>query len=369
MKCYEYQAKKIFSAYGIPVPRGRVASNPSEAKNIAEELGGDVMIKAQVLVGGRGKAGGIRFASSPDSACEITRDLLESTLKGCAVEKVLVEERLPLRREFYCSITWDRNEKKPLLMVSPHGGVDIEDVPDHMIFSKYIDVPWGLMPFMARPLITRAGLQGSIGNMATNIFNSMYRLFYECDATLVEINPLVETDDGLVAADAKLTIDDDALYRQPSIPLAEELTPLESKMKSLGLAYVELDGDIAIMANGAGMAMATVDAISSLGGYAANFLDVGGGTSADIMAKGISYILENRPKALLINIFGGITRCDEVAKAIVQVDRQTRISIPVVVRLSGTNEDEGIRILQEAGFEATTSMEIAARKAVSLSKE
>lgn len=363
MKLYEYLAKQFLADAGVPTPGGRVATTPEEAAAIAGELG-PVAVKAQVLVGGRGKAGGIKLAGTADEARERAAEILGMNLKGHIVEKVLVEPQLKIDKELYVSITVDANVKKALVITSAHGGVNIEEVPEEHIIKWHVEPGVGIMPFTGRELARRLGLSGDLAKQYAQVLANMWKVFQKHDAELVEINPLAVCDGKIIAADGRLNIDEDALFRHKDLPRVEEGTELELKVRAEGLAFVQLDGDIAVMANGAGMAMGTLDVLSLYGGRPANFLDAGGGASVEPTAKAIEYLLETNPKGMLINIFGGITRCDDVAKAIVQVKESRGIPVPLVVRLVGTNEAEGVRILEEAGISAYKEMGEAARAAV-----
>lgn len=364
MKLYEYLAKGVMASYGIPIPRGGAAGDPGEAERIAASIEGDVVVKAQALVGGRGKAGGIKFAQSPAQAREIARCMLGSQLKGVKVDKVLIEERLRIDKELYVSIAIDARRARPVLIASAYGGMEIEEVPEKEIVRRIIDLPWGLEVFKGREVARRLGLSGRIAGQVSDIIAKLYQVFIGCDAELAEINPLVISGDRVIAADAKLNLDDDALYKHPNLPEVREGTPRELKVKSMGLSYVELDGDIAVMANGAGMAMATLDVLQLYGGRPANFLDAGGGAAMEPMAEAAAILLSTEPSAILVNIFGGITRCDDVARALVSVKKTAGLPVPVVIRLAGTNEEEGVRLLRENGFEAYSTMGEAAKAAV-----
>lgn len=368
MKLYEYMGKNLFVQYGIPVPKGSVAGTADEVKEITAELG-ETVIKSQILSGKRGKAGGIKFTSDPSEAKKFAESLLGRELLGMPVEALLVEEKLNIEKEYYIAITVDGKMKSPVVLASSQGGMDIEEVAEEDIVRVYIDYRVGMMPFVAREISRRMGLKGSEDKQVQDILLKLYKMFIETDAELVEINPLVISGDRVIAADAKVTIDDEALYRHPELPFVEERTEWEKKAHDLGLAYVELDGDIGVMANGAGITMATLDTIQHYGGRAANFLDAGGGAGEEATAQALSLILERNPKAILINIFGGITRCDDVANAFVSVKNSMDIPVPVVIRLVGTNQEEGRRILKEAGIESFNTMHEAAEKAVFLAKQ
>jgi succinyl-CoA synthetase beta subunit len=325
-----------------------------------------VAVKSQVLAGGRGKAGGIRFADTPEEAGRQAAALLGTELQGLRVERVLVEEKLAIERELYLAVTVDASARRPLLIASARGGVNIEEVPEREIVRHHVPVAWGLMPYAARAVAGRIGLGGELVLRFADVALRLYEIFRRYDAELVEVNPLAVVGDRLVAADGRLNVDDDALFRQPELPRTHEATPLEQRVRELGLSYVELDGDIAVMANGAGITMATIDVLARYGGRAMNFLDAGGGAAMEPMAEALAFLVSTRPKAILINIFGGITRCDDVARAIVQVQQTQGIPVPLVVRLVGTNEEEGVRLLREHGIQAYRSMGEAAARVVQL---
>lgn len=368
MKLFEYMGKALFAQYGIAVPKGRVCRTPEEAAAAAREIGGTVVVKSQILSGKRGKGGGIKFADNADEARDAAREILGMTVQGYTVETLLVEEKLQIDKELYLSITVDGAAKKPVIIASAEGGMDIEDVAEEKIMKKHVDIFSGVMPFLARETARRLGLTGATAKELNKFLPALYQMFKEKDAELVEINPLVISGDRLVAADSKVTIDDDALFRQKEAPVVEERTEIEKKAHELGLAFVQLGGDIAIMANGAGMAMGTLDTISYYGGSPANFLDAGGGTGMEGTARALELLLATNPKAIFINIFGGITRCDDVANAFVQVKNSRDIPVPVVIRMVGTNEAEAVGILQENGIEAYKVMHEAAQKVVELAK-
>jgi succinyl-CoA synthetase beta subunit len=366
MKLYEYLAKGVLRDAGIPTAPGEVADSPEAARRIAERIG-PAAVKAQVLVGGRGKAGGIRFGETGPEVEAAARAILGMDLKGYRVEKVYVEAKLEVARELYLSVSTDRAAKRPLIMASAKGGVEIEDVADEDIARRHVDIGVGARPYVGREIAGRIGLGGAEAAQFADIVAALYGVYRRYDAELVEINPLVVRPDGtLVAADARLNVDDAAEFRHPELPKVEEGTALERRVREIGLAYVELDGDIAVMANGAGMAMATLDALQFYGGRPANFLDAGGGASVEPTARALEVLVSMRPKAIFINIFGGITRCDDVARALLQVRERVGIAVPVVVRLVGTNEAEGVRMLREAGIEAFREMGPAAEAVVAL---
>ncbi len=355
IRLLEYQAKRLLEEVGVPIPEGDVARTSADAARIAAELGGPVAVKAQVPVGARGKAGGILFADDPEEARKAARKLLGSRIRGETVSKVLVEEKLAIAEEWYVSITLDRAERRPVLLVSREGGVDIEEVPDEKIARKYLDPILGLRPFEAREAILEAGIPKEYLRDVEEVITSMYEVFESYDAHLVEINPLVLTEDGeVVAADAVVNLDEDAAnIRHPEF--AEE---------TRDFPFVELDGDIGIIANGAGLTMATIDLVKDLGGEPANFLDVGGGAYPTLIRRAILTVAELDVEVILLNIFGGITRCDEVAEGIVQA--LDDVDVPLVVRLVGTNEEEGHRILREHGVDVYTELKEAVERAVEL---
>lgn len=365
MKLYEYLGKDLFKRYGIPVPAGRVIENADEAGEVAAELG-EVVIKSQVLTGKRGKAGGISFASSPAEAKVEAERIFNMELGGFTAEKLLVEEKVQIEQEIYLALTVDGTAQRPVVLASLDGGMDVEDVPEERMIRWPVDVSVGMQGFMVREICRKMGVKGNLQKEFMKLLPKLYKMFREMDAELAEINPLALTPDGLVAADAKVTIDDDALYRHPQLPRIKENTALELKAEELGLAYVELDGDIAVMANGAGITMATLDMVAYYGGSPANFLDFGGGADLEKTSKALELLLGTNPKVLLINIFGGITRCDVVAEAFTRVRESKGIDLPVSFRLVGTNEDEGRAILDKAGIKSFTSMDEAVRHAVDL---
>ena len=367
MKLYEYMAKEVFHRYNIPIPDGEVASSPGAAGEIARRLGRPVAIKAQVLAGGRGKAGGIQFAPDAGAAEAAAGELLGSTINDLPVERVLVEEQLSIDGELYLGIIIDPASRGPLVIASARGGVDIEEVPDRDIIREPVNVRWGLFPYQVRSITSRMGISGRVANRFAAVAVSLYRLFRREDVILTEINPLVIAGDRVVAADGRLTTDDDAAFRHPELPDTEERTGIEEEITDLGLSYVPLDGSVAIMANGAGATMATMDILEHFGARAMNFLDVGGGADGEKMIRALELLARTKPAVVLINVFGGITRCDEVATAARDVSRRGVLGdIPLVVRLVGTNEEEGREILREAGIPAHSQLLDAAREAAQL---
>jgi len=377
MKLHEYQSKQIFFRYGIPVPKGRIAGTSSEVKQIAEELGGRVIVKSQVLVGGRGKAGGIRLAKSATEAQELATTILGMEIKGLPVRKVLVDEAVNIIKEFYVGIVNDRKKQMPVLIASGAGGMDIEEVAQNnpeKIVRTYIDPLLGIRDYQLRDVAISIDLPRDLWKSFIEIVRSLWQVYVNCDATLTEINPLViNSENHLVALDAKIIIDDNALFRQSELADLrdndiEDATEIEAR--KFGITYIKLDGNIGCMVNGAGLAMATMDILGIYGGKAANFLDIGGGASAEKVFSSLKIIhSDSRVKSILINIFGGITRCDEVAKGVVQAVNDMSITTPMVIRLVGTNQEEGRKILANSQFIPAESLIEAAEKAVFVSRE
>lgn len=365
MKLYEYMGKDLFSQYGIPIPKGGIARTPEEVGDLTKKIG-DSVIKSQILSGKRGKAGGIKFTNDPEEAVAYAKELLGKDLLGFKIEELLVEEKLRIDKEYYLAITVDGGSKVPVILASKSGGMDIEEVPEEEMVKLFVNYKRGISDKLTEKLSDLLSLDDNEFRQIKDILIKLYRLFVEKDAELVEINPLVVSVNRIIAADAKVTIDDEALFRHPELPYVEERTESEKKAHQLGLAFVELDGDIGVMANGAGITMATIDSIEHYGGKAANFLDAGGGASEETTARALELILDRRPKAILINIFGGITKCDDVANAFVSVKERKEIPVPVVIRLVGTNQEEGWEILSKAGIENFATMDEAAKKVVAL---
>jgi succinyl-CoA synthetase beta subunit len=380
MDLFEYQAKDLFRRHGIPVPDGRVASSAQAAEKVAAKLGGRVVVKAQVQVGGRGKAGGIKLADDPAGARTVAGEILGMDIKGHKVRRVLVERAGDIKAEFYASFLLDRSEKAYLGMVSAKGGVDIEEVAatdPEAIARVTISPLTGIKPYHVRRLIYDARLPKEAHKGASALLEKLFDFFVAIDASLVEVNPLVLTGDGsVVALDGKVSLDDNAEYRQPLYEkLASEIPlPKQEKIaKEKSLNYVKLDGNIGIIGNGAGLTMSTLDVVAEAGGKPANFLDIGGGANAATMAAGIDLIFSDRKvRSLFVNIFGGITRCDEVARGILgALEQLPNLKAPIVVRLDGTNADEGRRILDDAKHPSITmapTMLEAAAKSVELTR-
>lgn len=378
MKTLEYEGKQVFRKYGLPVPRGIPAASPEEARVAAQRIGGEVVVKAQVHIGGRGKAGGIKFAENPEVAEQKAREILGMDIRGYTVERVYIEEKLDIRGEYYIGITLDRSARLPVFILSSEGGMDIEEVartkPERL--AKFnIDPLRGLHAFQVRNAALDTGIdRGKAGRIA-NLAVRLYELFLREDATLVEINPAIELPGGeVICGDSKLVFDDNAQFRHPewaSDILPDVHDPLEMEARKRGISFVRLDGNIGVIGNGAGLVMSTLDSLALEGGSAANFLDIGGGALAERteaalkLAFGIPGI-----DAVLINIFGGITRCDEVARGIVAVMEDMGVTIPVIVRLVGRNEEEGRRILRESklNIHFQETMRAATVQAVSLAQ-
>lgn len=377
MKVHEYQAKQIFAEAGIPVPPGEVATTVADAFAIAEKFNKPVMVKAQVHVGGRGKAGGVKYAENAEAARVLAQTILGMDIKGLTVKKVLVTIAEDILSEAYVGIILDRVTKRPVIMVSAAGGIDIEEVAaktPQKIHKLYVDPAVGLRAFEARNLAYK--LYRDIGQVrqAADIIMKLYGLFWKCDASLIEINPLVTTQNGtVIALDAKLNIDDNALYRQAKIAEMRDLdaeNPAEVKAREADLSFVKLDGTIGCVVNGAGLAMATMDLVKRYGGEPANFLDIGGSSNPQKVVTALQIILSDpNVRAILINIFGGITRCDDVATGIVTAFNELNPTVPVVVRLTGTNEKEGQRILAAVKLPTADTLDEAVKKAISMAGE
>ncbi len=385
MKIHEYQAKAILARFGVPVPQGEVASTPDEAASAAHRIGGPVVVKAQIHAGGRGKGGGVRLAAGRDEAAEIARTMLGMTLvtpqtgpEGRRVQRVLVEQTLPIARELYLGVVLDRAQAKPVMMASEAGGVDIEEVAartPEKILKETIEPGLGLMPYQARKLSFGIGVPALSVNAAAAAMMALARAYEAVDASLAEINPFVLTKDGKVfALDAKINLDDNALYRHKDLAELRDLNeedPLEVEASRFGLNYIKLEGNVGCMVNGAGLAMATMDIIKYAGGHPANFLDVGGGASADQIKNAFRILLTDRNvKAVLINIFGGILRCDTLAAGVVAAAHELKVAVPIVVRMEGTNIEQGRRILTDSGlnFTVASGMRDAAEKVVRLAQ-
>jgi succinyl-CoA synthetase beta subunit len=375
---YEYQGKQLFGRFGIPVSEGRLATTPEEARAAAAELGGPVVVKAQVLTGGRGKAGGVKLADDPADAEAKARDILGLDINGHVVRKLWVEQASDIAKEYYLSITFDRGTKKPLFMLTTEGGVEIEQVAEEnpdALSRLHVDPLEGFQPYQARRLVYGAGIDdGGEQKQILAIVEKLYSCFVESDAMLTEINPLIVTPDGEVRAlDSKFTVDDSALYRHPDIAEmrdVEAADPQERLAREKGVTYVKLDGEVGILGNGAGLSMSTVDVVVVAGGRPANFCDLGGGGDAQGVVDALEVIASDaQVRSVFFNIFGGITRCDEVARGILAALEQMKIVLPIVVRLDGTNAEEGRKILADAAppnLHVEPTMLEAAQRAVEL---
>ncbi len=386
MKIHEYQAKSILARYGVPVPRGEVTFNAAEAHDIAKRLGTPVVVvKAQIHAGGRGKGGGVKLAKSPDEATARAKEMIGMTLvthqtgpEGRVVSRVLIEEGLQMQRELYLSLLLDRAVGKPVMMASAAGGMDIEEVAaatPEKIIRVHIEPGVGIVPFEARQLAFGIGLDAAQAGKFVKLATALYDALVATDASLVEINPLVVTAAGdLLALDAKMNFDDNALYRHPDIRDLRDTSeedPLEIEASKYSLNYIHLDGNIGCMVNGAGLAMATMDIIKLSGGEPANFLDVGGGANAEQIRNAFKILMSDKNvRAVLINIFGGILRCDVLAQGVIAAVKELGVPVPIVIRMEGTNVDEGKRLLRESGMNFTTadSMDEAAQKVVGLAQ-
>ncbi len=376
MKLHEYQSKFRFADYGIPIPRGKVATTPQEAFEFAKEIGGPIVVKAQVLVGGRGKAGGIKLAQTPEEAERHATNILGINIKGLTVKKILIDPASEIKSEIYLGITTDRAARRTVIMASAAGGVDIEEIAataPEKIIKAHIDPFLGLRDYQARDIANGIGLPRENWKQFIQIAHGLYQCYLENDASLAEINPLIITgENNLLAVDGKMVIDDSALFRQPELVEmrdTDEEVPNETQARQAGLSYVKLDGEIGCMVNGAGLAMATMDMTKLFGGSPANFLDIGGGAQADKVAIALRIILADPSvRAVLFNIFGGITRCDEVATGILAALEEIKPQVPMVARLVGTNEVKGREILAQANMITAETLAEAAQKAVEAAK-
>ena len=375
MKLHEYQSKELLAKYGVPVASGDVTSDASEVKAIADKLGGNVVVKAQVLMGGRGKAGGVKLFTSSDEAAAFAKELIGKKLvsiqnpAGMVVEKVLVTETIDIAEEYYLSVLLDRGLQKNVVMISKEGGMEIEEVAEHnpdAIIKLIVDPSWGLSDFEIRAAVIKANIPKPAAGQMVQMIKKLVKVYEENDADMIEINPCALTPDGkLIAADAKVSIDENALYRHPnyeetSSDAADD--PIEAEAVRRGIAYVNLGGEIGIMANGAGLTMQSLDEVNAAGGKPANFLDVGGGAKAERVKSCVELILmDKNVKGLLINIFGGITKVDEVAKGVLEAFSQMDVTIPVVARIEGTNVEEGRRILAGSQIIPAATVQEAAK--------
>ena len=371
LKIHEYQAKSILARFGVPVPRGEVTSNSLDAAAIAQRLGGSVVVvKAQIHAGGRGKGGGVKLAKSPDEAERLAKQMIGMTLithqtgrEGRIVGRVLIEEGLQIERELYLSMLLDRAAGRPVIIASAAGGMDIEEVAathPEKILREHVDPATGVIPFQARKLAFAMGLESGPAGKMVKVLDAIYKAFIETDASMIEINPLILTKSGdLLALDAKVTLDDNALYRHPDLRELRDLSeedPLEVEASKFSLNYIRLDGNIGCMVNGAGLAMATMDIIKLAGGEPANFLDVGGGANAEQIKNAFRILMADKNvKAVFINIFGGILRCDVLAAGVIAAVKELGVPVPIVIRMEGTNVEQGKRMLKDSGLNFTTA--------------
>ena len=374
MNLFEYEAKQEFSKFSIPIPQGTLVTNSDQTAQAIAKLKPPYMVKAQVLVGGRGKAGGIIPAKSAKEAEEAAAKLLGARIKGLPVKQVLIEEKLPIRKELYVGITIDRFNRSYVALASKTGGIEIEEIADKTpkaIIRTPIDSQLGICSFHATAIAKQLGYSGSQLVELSAIIQKLYQICVDNDAELVEINPLAETEKGFVALDARMVIDDNALFRHPEYAEreAQALSPQETLALKNNLAYVKLDGDIGVVGNGAGLVMATLDLLNFFGGKPANFLDLGGGATIEAIKAALQIVFADpNTKAIIVNILGGITHCDDVARGIVEIASETQVKKPLVVRLVGTNQQEGQKILTDAGVSVLNSMEEAARQAVEITR-
>jgi succinyl-CoA synthetase beta subunit len=372
MNIHEYQARELLKRAGVPVPPGDVASTPAEVRAIAQRLGGRVVVKAQVHAGGRGKAGGVKLADTPEQAEQVASKILGMTIKGLTVHKVLVAPAAAIASEAYVGVIVDRAQQSAVFMVSPAGGIDIEEVAaktPEQIFKARVDARYGLLPHQALGLAFRLYPDLAQARQAADILQKLYRAFLDAGASLAEINPLVKTPQGeIVALDAKISVDDNELERRPAIEALRDETaeePSEVEAREANLTYIKLDGNVGCCVNGAGLAMATMDLVKYYGGEPANFLDIGGSSNPDKVVAALKIITADKHvKAILFNIFGGITRCDDVANGIVTATKSFKVDVPIVIRLTGTNEKEAVAILAGVGMKALTDMDEAVKQAV-----
>ena len=377
MNLHEYQARELLKQAGIAVPPGAVASTPAEVKAIAQRLGGRVVVKAQVHAGGRGKAGGVKLADTPQQAEEIASKILGMTIKGLTVHKVLVAPAAEIASEAYVGVIVDRAQQSAVFMVSPAGGIDIEEVAaktPEKIFRARVDARYGLLPHQALGLAFRLYADLAQARQAADILQKLYRAFVDAGASLAEINPLVVTPQNeVVALDAKIVVDDNELERKPAIEALRDVAsenPFEVQAREANLTYIKLDGNVGCIVNGAGLAMATMDLVKYYGGEPANFLDIGGSSNPDKVVAALKIVTADpNVKAILFNIFGGITRCDDVANGIVAATKQFTVPVPIVIRLTGTNEEAAVKILESVGMKAMTDMDQAVQQAVAVARQ
>jgi len=366
MKLFEYRGKELFNKYGIAVPNGRLVKD----ENDFSDLNFPFVLKAQVPIGGRGKAGGIKSAENLNEAKDNFSKIMGMDIRGYTVRKVLAEEKVDIKKELYLSITLDRSKRMSLIMASSEGGMDIESVPDEKIFKEWINPLIGIQSFHIRGIVSRLKLEKEEGKEVAKVISKIYKLFREYDCELVEINPLIIKKDGKVMAlDSKVNINDDATYRHPDIePEVVELTPLEKEAKEKGIAFIQLDGNIGVIANGAGLTMATLDALTNYSGKGGVFLDLGGTDDPEKVKQAFELMKKAKPKVIFLNLFGGITRCDTVARGVKEVITKEGIDCPVITRIKGCNEDQAKDILKDAGLITGTTLQDAAQKSSDLAR-
>jgi len=366
MKLFEYRGKELFDKYGIAVPNGRLVKDEKDFS----DLNFPFILKAQVPIGGRGKAGGIKSAENLKEAKDNFSQIMGMDIKGYTVKKVLAEEKVGIKKELYLSITLDRSKRMPLIIASASGGMDIESVPDDKIFKEWVNPLIGIQSFHIRGIVSKLGLEKEEGKEVAKVISKIYKLFREYDCELVEINPLIiKKDGGVMALDSKVNINDDAMYRHTDIePEVVELTPLEKDAKEKGIAFIQLDGNIGVIANGAGLTMATLDALTHYNGKGGVFLDLGGTDDPEKVKQAFELMKKAKPKVIFLNLFGGITRCDSVAKGVKAVITKEGIDCPVITRIKGCNEDEAKDILKDAGLITGTTLQDAAQKSSDLAR-
>jgi len=366
MKLFEYRGKELFDKYGISVPNGKLVKSEKDLSG----LNFPFVLKAQVPIGGRGKAGGIKSADNLNDAKKKFSKIMGMDIKGYAVRKVLAEEKVAIKKELYLSITLDRSKRMPLIMASPEGGMDIESVPDNKIFKEWVNPLIGVQPFHIRRIVSNLGLEKDEGKEVAKVISKIYKMFREYDCELVEINPLIiKKDGGVMALDSKVNINDDSLYRHPDIkPEHVELTPLEKDAKDKGIAFIQLDGNIGVIANGAGLTMATLDALTNYSGKGGVFLDLGGTDDPEKVKQAFTLMKKAKPKVIFLNLFGGITKCDTVAIGVKDVIVEQGIDCPVITRIKGCNEAEAKDILKDAGLITGTTLQDAAQKSSDLAR-
>jgi succinyl-CoA synthetase beta subunit len=366
MKLFEYRGKELFHKYGIAVPNGRLVKNEQDFSG----LNFPFVLKAQVPIGGRGKAGGIKSVENLNEAKDNFSKIMGMDIKGYNVRKVLAEEKVDIKKELYLSITLDRSKRMPLIMASASGGMDIESVPDNKIFKDWVNPLIGIQPFHIRGIVSKLGLEKEEGKEVAKVISKIYKLFREYDCELVEINPLIiKKDGGVMALDSKVNINDDAMYRHTDIePEIVELTPLEKDAKEKGIAFIQLEGNIGVIANGAGLTMATLDALTNYSGKGGVFLDLGGTDDPEKVKQAFELMKKAQPKVIFLNLFGGITRCDTVAKGVKDVITKEGIECPVITRIKGCNEDQAKDILKDAGLITGTTLQDAAQKSSELAR-